>query len=369
MPKKSTVRTQPNNIDTLCKAQKKTQREIAQKINFTEGYIAMVKRGKVSCVSMEFVEKLAAVLETQPEKIFPDYECSRQQAKENVRECRNGQAAGLKEAESRTQRIADKSGGQQPEDKFNVRTEPNHIADWCAIRGITQKELAELAGMGQTQVADIKRGRRKHIRPAVIKRLSEALGVEPGELFDDYAEAKAAYLRDIDQNREFVFKDIRERNAMIESMIPFARNIARQSATMLLKRCRNVCIDTEDIRAEAFLAATETANNAMKRGIPRGAEIRGYTYSSIEKSLKTLYRAQRTQSRAACKVFSYDTPLSNDEAQTYFDFIEDCHLIHKQKSVEEIVILREECREAVRHLPPERRREPEIAALIQQIAI
>ena len=114
MPKKSTVRTQPNNIDTLCKAQKKTQREIAQKINFTEGYIAMVKRGKVSCVSMEFVEKLAAVLETQPEKIFPDYECSRQQAKENVRECRNGQAAGLKEAESRTQRIADKSGGQQP---------------------------------------------------------------------------------------------------------------------------------------------------------------------------------------------------------------------------------------------------------------
>lgn len=50
MPKKSTVRTQPNNIDTLCKAQKKTQREIAQKINFTEGYIAMVKRGKVSCV-------------------------------------------------------------------------------------------------------------------------------------------------------------------------------------------------------------------------------------------------------------------------------------------------------------------------------
>ena len=29
MPKKSTVRTQPNNIDTLCKAQKKTQREIA----------------------------------------------------------------------------------------------------------------------------------------------------------------------------------------------------------------------------------------------------------------------------------------------------------------------------------------------------
>ena len=85
--------------------------------------------------------------------------------------------------------------------------------------------------------------------------------------------------------------------------------------------------------------------------------------------MKTLYRAQRTQTRAACKVFSYDTPLSNDEVQTYFDFIEDCHLIHKQKSVEEIVILREECREAVRHLPPERRREPEIAALIQQIAI
>ena len=48
MPKKSTVRTQPNNIDTLCKAQKKTQREIAQKINFTEGYIASARNIKLA---------------------------------------------------------------------------------------------------------------------------------------------------------------------------------------------------------------------------------------------------------------------------------------------------------------------------------
>lgn len=364
MPKKSTVRTQPNNIAAICKARKKTQREIAQQINFTEGYIATVKRGKVSCVSMEFAEKLAAALETQPEKIFPDYGSSRQQARENVRECRGRQTAGMKEAERRKQSIKGKNGGQQPEDKFNVKTQPNHIADWCAIRGITQRELAELAGMGQTQIADIKRGRRPHIRAAVVKRLSEALGAEPEELFDDYAAAKAAYMSDIDQNREFIFKSISERNAYIESITPLAKAMARKSAAMLLKGCRNSCMDMDDITAEAFLIATEIANNAMKRGIPKGAEISQYTCGGIEKGLKTLYKAQHTQQRAACLTISYDEPLSSDEPETtYLDFI------RRGRSVEEIVILREECREAVRQLTPERRREPEIAALLQQIAI
>lgn len=125
----------------------------------------------------------------------------------------------------------------------------------------------------------------------------------------------------------------------------------------------------EDITAEAFLIVTETANNAMKRGIPKGAEISQYTCGGIEKGLKTLYRAQHTQQRAACKEISYDAPLSNDEKETYLDFIEARYFVHRGKTPEEIVILREECREAVRMLPPERRHEPEIAALLQQIEI
>lgn len=78
MPKKSTVRTQPNSIADLCKEKRITQREIARQINFTEGYIAMVKKGKVESVSVEFVQKLAAVLGAQPEEVFPDYGSSRQ---------------------------------------------------------------------------------------------------------------------------------------------------------------------------------------------------------------------------------------------------------------------------------------------------
>ena len=120
----------------------------------------------------------------------------------------------------------------------------------------------------------------------------------------------------------------------------------------------------DDITAEAFLIVTETANNAMKRGIPKGAEISQYTCGGIAKGLKTLYRAQHRQQRAACLTISYDKPLDNDEPETtYLDFI------RRGRSVEEIVILREECREAVRTLPPERRNEPEIAELLRQIAI
>lgn len=364
MPKKPIVKTQPNSIADLCRAKKITQREAARQTSFTEGYIAMVKKGKVENVSVEFVQKLAAVLGVQPENIFPDYGSSRQQARESVRACRAGQETAVKEAESRKKSIEGMNGGQQPEDKFNVKTQPNNISDLCAIRGITQKELAELAGIAQTHVTDIKKGRRPHVRAAVAKKLAEVLGVEPEELFADYAGAKAAYLRDIEQNREFVFKDIGERNAAIESMIPIAKYIAKKSATMLLKNCRNGCIDMDDITAEAFLIVTETANNAMKRGIPKGTEISQYTCGGIEKGLKTLYRAQHTQQRAACLTISYDTPLSSDEPETtYLDFI------RRGRSVEEIVILREECREAVRKLPPERRHEPEIAELLRQIAI
>lgn len=369
MPKKSTVRTQPNSIADLCRARRITQREIARQINFTEGYIAMVKKGKVKNVSIEFAEKLAAVLGAQPEEVFPDYGSSRQRARESVRACRAGQENALKEAESRKKSIEGMNGGQQPEDKFNVKTQPNNISDLCAIRGITQKQLAELAGIAQTHVTDIKKGRRQHVRAAVAKKLAAVLGAEPEEVFTDYAEAKAAYLRDIEQNREFIFKSIGERNAAIESMIPLAKVMARKSASMLLKSCRNGCIDMDDITAEAFLIITETANNAMKRGIPKGAEISQYTCGGIEKGLGTLYRAQHTQQRAACKVISYDVPLSNEEKETYLDFIEARYFVHRGKTPEEIVILREECREAVRTLPPERRHEPEIVALLQQIAI
>lgn len=287
MSKKSTVKTQPNRVADLCKEKGITQREIARQINFTEGYIAMVKKGKVENVSVEFVQKLAAALGAQPEEVFPDYGSSRQQARENVRACRIGQETALKEAESRKKSIEGMNGGRQPEDKFNVKTQPNNISDLCAVRGITQKRLAELAGIAQTHVADIKRGRRQHVRAAVAKKIAEVLGVEPEEVFTDYAEAKAAYLRDIEQNREFIFKDIGERNAAIESMIPLARIMARKSAAMLLKNCRNGCLDMDDITAEAFLIITETADNAMKRGIPKGAEIGKYTCGGIEKGLKT----------------------------------------------------------------------------------
>lgn len=69
-----------------------------------------------------------------------------------------------------------------------------------------------------------------------------------------------------------------------------------------------------------------------------------------------------------------ESGLTASEEETCKDFGKSIADIFKQYKREErkakaIVILREECREAVRHLPPERRREPEIAALIQQIAI
>jgi transcriptional regulator with XRE-family HTH domain len=48
-------------------------------------------------------------------------------------------------------------------------------------RMLSQSELAKLAGMTQATVSDLERGERK-AQPRTVRRLAEALGVEPKEL-------------------------------------------------------------------------------------------------------------------------------------------------------------------------------------------
>lgn len=82
---------------------------------------------------------------------------------------------------------------------------------------------------------------------------------------------------------------------------------------------------------------------------------------------KTMYRDLSRQRRAAYLGVSLDAQTGYGDGLTYQDYIES--LIPGANTTEETVMLREECREAVRLLTPERRQEPEIAALLRQIAI
>jgi len=48
-------------------------------------------------------------------------------------------------------------------------------------RALSQRELAQLSGVSYDAIAKLERGRRE-AQPRTVRRLAEALGVEPGEL-------------------------------------------------------------------------------------------------------------------------------------------------------------------------------------------
>ncbi len=50
--------------------------------------------------------------------------------------------------------------------------------------GLTQAQLAEKVGVYQGTISDHERGKATRIDLSLIERLAEALGVEPGELFN-----------------------------------------------------------------------------------------------------------------------------------------------------------------------------------------
>lgn len=60
-------------------------------------------------------------------------------------------------------------------------------------KALTQSELAERAGVGVITVLRIERGTfQKAPRPGTVRKLSEALGIDPGWLLYGDAEGKAA---------------------------------------------------------------------------------------------------------------------------------------------------------------------------------
>jgi transcriptional regulator with XRE-family HTH domain len=50
---------------------------------------------------------------------------------------------------------------------------------------LTQLELAEKSGVAQSTIVSLERGDRKEPRPATLRKLSQALGVESIELLED----------------------------------------------------------------------------------------------------------------------------------------------------------------------------------------
>lgn len=252
-------------------------------------------------------------------------------------------------------------------EKFTLEACPNNITELRNALGITVAELARRMGTSKSRINNVRSGKPwARIKAECAEQFAAALEVEPERVFPDYAQAKRDYKKKMEREREFIFHSREERDKAIESTWRLAVYVAEQNAWRVT-RCRNSVMDMEDCVGEALLSLVEVAEQVMCRGIPKGVNFSKYAGGATEMRFKTMYRDLSRQRRAAYLGVSLDAQTGYGDGLTYQDYIES--LIPGANTTEETVMLREECREAVRLLTPERRQEPEIAALLRQIAI
>lgn len=239
--------------------------------------------------------------------------------------------------------------------KYNFRFQsfPNCIEEERRRRGWTQGKLAERANVSRSAIGKLEmwaaggipyRGDMKSITDTTAQMIADALEIAPEQLFKHYAAAAAEY-----KPRVKPFTTIAERDEAILNALEPAKYTALKMCNVL--RCKDVWFEMDDIIAIAYETVVEVAEEAINRGLAAGACFDKMACGAIKKKFLRLRKYYGQQCRKADLV-SYEAyfPL-HDPASSY--------------RFEEHYELREECREAVRTLSPERRRDPYIAELLE----
>lgn len=243
--------------------------------------------------------------------------------------------------------------------KFNFRFQsyPNRIEAERARRGWTQGTLAERAGVSRSAIGKYEmwaaggvpyREGMKSITDTTAQLIADALGVTPETLFEHYTEAAAKY-----KPRVKLFATRAERDAAIIAALEPVKYTALKMSGAL--RCKDVWYEMEDIIAEAYAELVIVAEEAYTRGISAGVSFEPYVCGAVKKSLLRLRKYHGQQCRKA-ELVSYEAYFPLCDPASSFD-------------LEERVCLRDECREAVKTLTPERRRDPYIADLLEVVGI
>ena len=243
--------------------------------------------------------------------------------------------------------------------KFNFRFQsyPNTIERERRARGWTQGTLAARSGVSRISIgkleiwaaggipsgADLKR-----ISDTTAQLIADALEVSPEALFEHYAAAAAAY-----KPRVKPFATVAERDAAIIAALEPVKYTALKMRGVL--QCQDIWLDIEDIIAEAFAELVTVAEEAYTRGINAGTCFDAYACGAVKKSMLRLRKYHGQQCRKA-ELVSYEAYFPLCDPASSFD-------------LEERVCLRDECREAVKTLTPEPRRDPYIADLLEVVGL
>lgn len=240
---------------------------------------------------------------------------------------------------------------------FKCQSFPNTIEQERRRRGWTVTKLAELSGVSRYSIAAYEtwaaggiapKQQMKSVTDTTAQMIADALEVTPEQLFKHYAEAAAEH-----KPRVKPFSTRAERDGAILKALEPAKYTALKMCGVL--QCRDVWCEMDDVIAIAYETVVEVAEEALERGIAAGVCFDAIACGAVKKKFLRLRKYYGEKCKKADLV-SYEAyfPL-HDPASSY--------------CLEDRYELREECREAVRTLSPERRRDPYIAELLEAIAL
>lgn len=243
--------------------------------------------------------------------------------------------------------------------KYNFRFQsyPNTIEQERGRQGWKIRELAERSGVSRSTISALEiwagggipaKQYMKGISDTTAQMIAATLEVKPEELFTHYAKAAAEYVPRV---KPFATKA--ERDAAIIAALEPVKYTALKMCDVL--RCKDVWYEMDDIIATAYEKLVEVAEEAFTRGIAAGVCFDAIVCGAVKNEFLRIRKYHGFQCRKADLV-SYEAyfPL-HDPASSY--------------RFEDHFELREECREAVQRLPQARRKEPEIAGLLEVVGL
>lgn len=229
--------------------------------------------------------------------------------------------------------------------EISVEARPERIIAARKRRKLSQAATARAAGITAAYLCLLEKGRQRTATNTVAMKIAAALGVEPEEVF-------AGYVEPVEDREGLLTAEEREE---------YARRYLDKLRESVWHRQKYFNFDFEEAYSEAlvvFARALFTYKKTSNCGFPH------YVDHALEGTFKSECRKRNTAKRKAL-VYSLDAPLCSDSKKTT-DFY---NVRPSTFDLEGYIIIREECREAIKALSPERRRDPYIAGLLEVVGI
>ena len=226
--------------------------------------------------------------------------------------------------------------------EYMVTVLPEQITAAREARGLSKAALARAAGITPGYVTLIEQGKQKSVTSTVAQGIAGALEETAETIFEGFSGVATELKAVCGLSPE-------EKNRFAEEYIGFVRRVAWEN-----RDCFGFFADAaEEAQSFALLVFAEALNTFDPR---RGSNFKTFVAYAIKARFRSELRRATAQKRSA-QLISLDTPISDETIEDYHS------LTPSRVSVEREVLLREECRAAIRSLTATQRRDKYIQEL------